>query len=211
MWVTRPILILVITLLQAACTAPPQRARIEPVYDNQTGKLQLLKYDADGNGVFDTFSYMDGSRVVRIEIDRNEDGRIERWEYYGPDQKLQKVGFSRAQDGKEDAWSHYAEDGTVDRIDVSTARDGSVTRVEHFEHGALVRAEEDSDHDGRIDKWETYEGDRLASVAFDSRHRGAPDRRFVYGIDGSAHLEADESGNGRFVAVPDRSGEPAPR
>ena len=33
---------------------------------------------------------MDGSRVVRIEIDQNEDGRIDRWEYYDADQKLSK-------------------------------------------------------------------------------------------------------------------------
>ena len=49
---------------------------------------------------------MDGARVVRIEIDKDEDGKIDRWEYYGPDQKLEKVGFSRANDGKEDAWSY---------------------------------------------------------------------------------------------------------
>ena len=58
-----------------------------PEYDAQTGKLRLLKYDSDGNGKVDTVSYMDGSRIVRIEIDKDEDGKVDRWEYYGPDQK----------------------------------------------------------------------------------------------------------------------------
>ena len=63
-----------------------------------------MKYDSDGDGKFDTFSYMDGATVQRIEIDQNEDGKIDRWEYYGPGQKLERVGFSRAQDGIEYAW-----------------------------------------------------------------------------------------------------------
>ena len=45
---------------------------------------------------------------LRIEIDTNEDGKIDRWEYYGPDQKLERVGFSRSNDGKHDAWAFQA-------------------------------------------------------------------------------------------------------
>src|SRR6266478_1538933 len=89
------------------------RKRIAPEYDKTTGKLKLLKYDANGNGVVDTWSYMDGARVVRIEIDKDEDGKIDRWEYYGPDQKLEKIGFARANDGKENAWSYANADGSL--------------------------------------------------------------------------------------------------
>src|SRR5574340_1371918 len=84
--------------------------RIEPVYDKTTGRLQLLKYDSDGDGKIDTWTYMDGPRVVRIEIDKDEDGKIDRWEYYDANQKLSKVGFSRLNDGKEDAWSYTGTD-----------------------------------------------------------------------------------------------------
>ena len=177
------------------------RKRITPEYDTKTGRLSLLKYDANGNGVVDTWSYMDGARVVRIEIDKDEDGKIDRWEYYGADQKLAKVGFSRQNDGKEDAWSFPRPDGSIDRIEISTARDGKVTRIEHYQQNALVSAEEDSDGDGRMDKWERYDGARLASVAFDTRHRGTPDRRLIYGADGSVRVEADEKGDGTFVPV----------
>jgi hypothetical protein len=177
------------------------RKRITPEYDQNTGKLRLLKYDANGNGKIDTWSYMDGARVMRIEIDSNEDGKIDRWEYYDADQHLEKVGFSRASDGKEDAWSFNTPDGAIERIEVSTRRDGKVNRIEHYQQGRLTSAEEDGDGDGAIDKWETYDGDRLAVVAFDTVHRGTPDRRLIYGADGGAHIEVDASGDGHFVAA----------
>src|SRR5580765_7705982 len=177
------------------------RKRMTPEYDKTTGKLALLKYDSDGNGKVDTWSYMDGPRVVRIEIDKNEDGKIDRWEYYDANQKLEKIGTSRAQDGKEDSWSYLAADGTIARIDVSTKHDGKITRVEHYQKDVLVSAEEDGDGDGKMDKWETFEGERLASIAFDTTHRGTPDRRLIYGADGTARLEVDPQGTGHFVAV----------
>jgi hypothetical protein len=195
------------TLLIAACLgAGCQRAsapqnKIEPTYNRKTGRLELLRYDSNGDGRFDTFSYMDGARIVRIEIDQDEDGRIDRWEYYGPDRRLEKIGFSRAKDGVEDAWSFFDAKGALDRIEISTKRNHKVDRVEHYVNGALVRAEEDGDGDGRYDKWETYEGERLASVAFDTVHRGTPDRRLIYGADGSVRMETDPQGTGTFAPV----------
>jgi hypothetical protein len=150
-------------LISAGCkgTADEARKRISPEYD-KSGKLTLLKYDSDGDGKIDTWSYMDGPRVVRIAIDKDQDGKLDRWEYYDASQKLEKIGTSRAQDGKEDAWSYPGADGTIVRIDVSTKHDGKVNRVEHYAKDVLVAAEEDGDGDGKMDKWETYQGSRLA-------------------------------------------------
>jgi hypothetical protein len=190
-------------VIGGACTRSGDRGRIEPVYDQQTAKLQILKYDSNGNNKIDTVSYMDGARILRIEIDKDEDGRIERWEYYNSEQKLEKVGFSRAGDGKEDAWSYAGTDGSILRIELSALRDGRVSRTEHYEKDVIVRAEEDSDADGIVDKWETYEGSeqesRLALIAFDSQHRGRPDRRLVYGRSGGVQIEVDPDGDGAFI------------
>jgi hypothetical protein len=196
-------LILMCAVVHAACdrSEADARKRITPEYDKNTGRLTLLKYDSNGNGIVDTWSYMDGARVVRIEIDKDEDGKIDRWEYYGPDQKLQKVGVSRMNDGKEDAWTYAQPDGSIDRVEISTRRDGTVSRVEHYQQNALVSAEEDSDGDGHIDRWETYDGPRLASVAFDTHHRGTPDRRLIYSVDGTVRVEVDAKGDGRFSAA----------
>ena len=194
--------VLVGALFCGACQPQAESSkRIQPVYDQTTGKLQLLKYDANGNGTTDTWSYMDGAHVVRIEVDSDEDGKINRWEYYGPDEQLEKIGFSRQGDGKEDAWKFPSPGGASDRIGISTRRDGTITRTEQYKGDRLVSAEEDVDEDGKIDKWETYEGDHLASVAFDTLHRGTPDRRMVYGLNGSAKLEVDPAGDGHFRPV----------
>jgi antitoxin component YwqK of YwqJK toxin-antitoxin module len=201
-------IILLCALIAASCSNSNAKKQIEPVYDKTTGKLQLLKYDSNNNGKPDTFSYMDGARVLRIEMDLDEDGKIDRWEYYDDKQKVVKVGFSRANDGKEDAWSFTGPDGTIDRIDYSTNRDGKVTRTEHFEKNALTTAEEDTDEDGKIDKWETYQDGHLTSVAFDTIHRGTPDRRLIYGDGGSARMEVDPDGTGHFVPAP---AAPAPK
>src|SRR5436190_1992638 len=112
-------------LKSAACESRQTveaRRRIQPVYDRETGKLTLLKYDANGDGKPDTFSYMDGAQTVRIEIDQDGDGKIDRWEYYGPGQRLEKVGFSRANDGRVDAWSYSNPDGSIARVEISSAR-----------------------------------------------------------------------------------------
>jgi hypothetical protein len=167
-------------------TSTGNDAAIQAVYDPATGRLQQLRLDSDKNGMVDTVSYMDGTTLIRIEVDKDEDGRVERWEHYGPERRLEKVGFSRANDGKEDAWSFNGPDGSVVRVEISTERDGRVTRTEHYQNGVLTDAEEDDDRDGRPDRWEHYDDGRLSSVAFDTTHRGTADRRIVYGPDGAA-------------------------
>ena len=109
----------------AACGSASDEAkkRIEPVYDKKSGRLTLLKYDSNNNGTVDTWSYMDGARVVRIEIDKDEDGRIDRWEYYGPEQRLDRIGVSRLNNGTPDAWTYASADGSPQRIEVSTKGD----------------------------------------------------------------------------------------
>jgi hypothetical protein len=144
---------------------------------------------------------MDGTRVLKVEIDANEDGKLDRWEYYDAEENLQKIGMSRLDDGVEDAWLFATPDGTVSRVEASIRRNGTTDRTEYYVNGALVRAEEDGDGDGKIDKWETYDAGRLAAIAFDSTRRGTPDRRLTYAADGSATLEVDPAGTGRFVRV----------
>lgn len=182
----QPALWALLALAASACGPPPEAGRVQATYDEQTGRLRQLTVDASKDGKPNIFSYMDATRLMRIEIDNNEDGLIDRWEYYGADQKLEKVGFSKANDGTVDSWAYQGADGKIVRVEVSTRRDGKVTRTEFYEKDALARAEEDTNGDGRVDKWETYdEGGAITSVAFDTEGRGAPDRRVEYGRDGS--------------------------
>jgi hypothetical protein len=189
-----------------ACTskqrAADARSPFNPVYDKKTGKLTMLTFDSKKAGKIDTWSYMDGTRIVRIEIDRDGDGKVDRWEYYGADQKVEKIGLSRSNDGKVDAWAYPAADGSIARMEISTKRDDKVTRIEHYQAGILSRVEEDTQGSGRIDKWETYRDGALAIVAFDDQRRGTPTRRLVYMADGQVRAEVDPQGTGNFVPAP---------
>lgn len=131
----------------AACSNPPPdpaRQTTKPTYDKTTGKLKELTFDRNANGVIDTWTDMDGAKPLRSRIDTNEDGRIDRWEYYDAAGKLVKVGFSRKDDGKPDAWAFSAPDGKIARVEISSAAD-----------------------EQKIDRWEFYLGDLLVRV--DSR------------------------------------------
>ncbi|HKY23220.1 MAG TPA: hypothetical protein VJM31_18535 [Vicinamibacterales bacterium] len=162
------------------CRPKPQDQRVEAVYDKQTGKLSQLTVDARKDGKPNIFSYMDGTKFLRIEIDKDEDGRIDRWEYYADDRQLQKVGLSRANDGKQDSWVYQGPDGSVARIEISTKRNGKVDRTEFYLKGELSRAEVDTDGDGRIDKWEEYASGALIRVSFDTTKSGKPNTSIDY-------------------------------
>ena len=44
-----------------------------------------MKYDSNNDGKVDTWAYMDGKRVLRIEIDKDEDGKIDYWKTISPE------------------------------------------------------------------------------------------------------------------------------
>ena len=57
------------------CGPPSKTGRVEATYDKTTGKLVQLTIDANKDGKPDIYSYMDGTKFVRIEIDKDEDGK----------------------------------------------------------------------------------------------------------------------------------------
>src|SRR5262245_6124589 len=103
------------TVSSMAAFACPETERLKkttiPTYDNKTGKLTQLTYDRNKNGKIDTWTDMDGTRALRSRIDLDEDGKIDRWEYYDDKGGVVKVGFSRMQDGREDAWGYSTQAG----------------------------------------------------------------------------------------------------
>jgi hypothetical protein len=180
------LLVALVTLAAAAgCSSggpgEAESAGVKATYSKSTGKLELITYDTNKDGKVDAWGHMEGTRLVWMDIDRNFDGVLDRWEYFSADGALEKVGFSRANDGKVDAWAFQGADGQMSRIEVSTRRDGTVNRLEFYEGGKLVRTEEDANGDGRPEKWETWRDGALASVELDTNRDGQPDRRLTYG------------------------------
>ena len=191
-------------VLSAAACSDPDAERIKkttiPTYDKTTGKLTELTYDRDKNGRIDTWTDMDGTRPLRTRIDLDEDGKIDRWEYYDDKGALLRVGFSRKQDGKVDAWAYSAPDGTLGRVEISSTGDEKkIDRREFYDAGGLVRAEEDADGNGRVDRWETYENGGLKTAAMDENGDGIPDRRLTYAGGALVLIESEPDVSGRFT------------
>src|SRR6186713_710456 len=134
---TRTSGVLILALLATACSKAPGRGPAAS-YDSKTGKLSTLSVDTNRNGKVDTVSHMDGARILRIEVDQNEDGQIDRWDFYGADRKLERVGFSRQNDGLMDAVAFYESEGVLSRMEVSTRRDATFDRIERYANGLLL-------------------------------------------------------------------------
>jgi hypothetical protein len=183
------------TASDQARTAP------EPTYDPDTGRLTRLTADINGNGVIDAWTYMDGSLVLRTEVDGDEDGQIDRWELADERGRIVRTAWSRAKNGRADAWAQVDEQGRPVRAWMSAVGDESrPDRWEYYEAGALVRSEEDTSGRGRPDRWDTYEDGIVRTTAFDEDGDGRPDRRLTY--DGNGQLltiesDPDETGSYR--------------
>jgi hypothetical protein len=168
-----------------ARTAPPPAAAAgaaTPVYDSTTGRLEALVSDRNGDGKPDARAVMDGTTLERIELDRDADGKTDRWEYYAP--------------------GAAGRPPVIVRAEQAGGPDGRVTRREFYKNGVIDHVEEDTDNDGRVDKWEQYADGALSRVDLDLQGKGYPDRRLVYDASGSVTaVEEDSHGDGTFVPL----------
>jgi hypothetical protein len=151
-----------------AQTVPP--GNVVPQYNRETGRLTSVDVDRDKDGRVDARAFMDGTRIQRIEIDEDGDGKPERWEYYAP-----------------------AASGTANvivRAEEASATTGKMVRWEYYDGGRIARVDEDVDEDGRVDKWELYRAGRLATVELDLSGSGKPERRLIYEADGTVRSQS---------------------
>ena len=87
-------------------------ARVQRVFNETTGALELLIYDIDGDLRFDSWSYMQGERVLRTEYDDDGDGRVDHWEYFRPDGTTERLDADGDGDGRPDRRTLFDADGT---------------------------------------------------------------------------------------------------
>lgn len=204
------------SLTLVSCSDPDRdrvKATTQANYDRTTGKLTEITYDKNKNGKIDTWVKMDGNRPVSAEIDTDEDGKLDRWEEYGPDGRLAIARWERpkppnAKDktmkGKPDAVAYMGPDGLPERIEYSEVSEmtnkESVVRREFYKGTALLRAEEDTLGQGYMDRFETHLPDGSITVEFDETADGKPDRRLTYSAAGALVLtETDPDGNGGYL------------
>ena len=199
-------------LMAAGCSNPPPEAAksttIKPTYDKITGKLTELTFDRNGNGRIDTWTDMNGAKPIRSQSDLDENGTLDRWEYYDDQGKLVKVGMSRNNDGRPDSWAFAGPDGIVARVEVSSTRDEkAIDRWEFYRGAELIRVEQDTNADGRPDNWDTYENGNLKTAAVDENGDGRPDRRLTYADGALVLIESEPDASGAFTRkVPVKDG-----
>jgi hypothetical protein len=143
-------------LLVAGCAEDPERARLaqttQATYDPKTGRLQRLTYDANKNGRIDTWTYMEGTTILRSEIDRDEDGAVDRWEYHAPDGTLDRIRTAEDDDGDgtPDRWETYI-DGRIASVAFDENADGRPDRqLNYTSDGTLRTIESEPDRSGKF-------------------------------------------------------------
>ena len=149
---------LAIALIGCSRAAATTVDRPAAEYDSTTGRLRRLTFDANKNGRNDAVSVMDGARIERIEIDTDENGTVDYWEFYDGGGVLVRVEEDTNSDGRVDKWETYRSlanpsAGDPSSIVSSVAFDdehrGAPTRILVFaDDGAVERVEIDPDGDG---------------------------------------------------------------
>jgi hypothetical protein len=179
----------------AACDAPKADVPVLPnaTYDRVTGRLVELRADTNSDGKDDAIAHMDGTHLKSIDVDRDGDGKADRWESYEP-------GVPANQAAPANPFDRWA---IIARVEESNRPDGQITRRETYEHGVIQRVEDDTNLDGHPDKWEYYTSGVLTHVDLDLGNKGFADRRLIYERDGSvSRIEVDPDGHGHFVPMP---------
>ena len=154
------------------------------------GELRRRSYDAERRGSAGRVEFHGEGRLFRVELDQDGDGKVELWNFYDPEERLEKQEQDRAADGKVDtyvtldpatgkelrvlrdtdadgeidSWRINHPDGSTERLEEDRNRDGKADRFVTFAEGKPSRFEEDSDYDGRLDTQGDLgpEGDVLA-------------------------------------------------
>jgi hypothetical protein len=203
---------LAVSALPIACSDPDRdrlKATTRATYDPASGRLTELTFDSNRNGRIDTWTEMDGPRAVRSRLDRDEDGRMDRWEYYDAAGRVAKVGFSRKNDGKPDAWAYSNGSGKIIRVDVSSH--GDENRIDRWEVydpqgpagpdgvGPLAQVVQDTNGDGKRDKWERYRDGQVLTAEFDEDGDERPDRRLTYSNAALVSIETGPDGRGGYA------------
>lgn len=109
------------------------KATTQLTYDTKTGKLARFTSDLNKNGKVDTWTFMDGTKILHSERDRNEDGAVDYWEYNLPDGK-----------------------GGLEHTEEDSNGDGRPNKWDFYRNGLLYQVEWDDNFDGVRDRRWTY-------------------------------------------------------
>lgn len=120
------------------------------VYVSQ-GKLAGFGRDTDGDGRADLRDYYDDRlKLVKQGFSLSGTGGIDAWQYRNAAGEVERIEVSRQQDGVVDRWEHY-EKGQLARVEEDDDRDGKPDHWLTYDAGILMHEARDRNRDGQPD------------------------------------------------------------
>ena len=152
--------------------------------------------DRDADGRIDRWIYRQGDQLVAEAVDDDGDGRPERKVRFVPGTREPATEEEDSNgNGRPDTFTEY-EGGVVTRRRADTDGDGEIDAWSFYRDGALLRHEHDTNSDGFRDRMSFYEGGRLVREEEDRDGNGRPDRITHFDEhERIAHQEEDTNGD----------------
>ena len=136
-------------------------------------------YDDNHDGRPDHFFIYRNEVLSREEIDRNADGKIDAWEIFDRDGRIERLELDENFDGRPDAWFSY-KNGLIESSRRDTDFDGRPDWFGTFEHGIAVRSDCRPNESSIVVRREIYEHGVLREEWVDENQDGVFDYKFLY-------------------------------
>jgi hypothetical protein len=162
----------------AGALSPDQQALVRDVTieheECDVSAAGAEKLDVNGDGKPDITVVRSGGRDVCRAYDLNFDGRVDLYAYYDSAGKLRRKEYDFDRDGKTDEIALYS-GGVITERQRATVLAGRLDTWQHYQNGALAKAERDSDSDAVVDQWWEYPQPGCPVIHTDTNHDGRPD------------------------------------
>ncbi|MCX5739541.1 MAG: hypothetical protein NTZ61_13795 [Proteobacteria bacterium] len=147
-------------------------------FDEKTKQLVRVEEDRDYDGRLDVWSRYEGGVLTERDLDENRDGKPDAWERYSNGRMVSRE-VDRDGKGVRDAFYLYQGDALVEERH-DTKGSGHIDRIVRYQGRRLTRTEEDRDGNGQLDAWSTYALDAggaevVVRVERDTKGDGKPD------------------------------------
>ena len=116
------------------------------LFYDKNNRLIRIELDSDQNGHFETVQYYKNALMLRYEQDKNQDGRPDTLVHFNDKGKRKKVSIDTNIDGKMDQWQFYT-DGRLVRMETDSNINGSVDTKTFYSKGKETQSMIDKDHD----------------------------------------------------------------
>jgi hypothetical protein len=145
-------------------------------WHNRPGWTLVLESDVNLDGHPETRSFFKGALLKIREMDNNNDGKIDRRNFYNDKGKIIKVEKDENSTGKINITWYYNDQEEAVRAEKDDNGDGNIELWFHYNNGFVTMVEEDRNLDGKADLWEIYdESEVLVQTKKDLDYDGIPD------------------------------------